>query len=66
MKINNMGSIYQINNKLIIDGKEIEKPKSIFFSNTICQIDNKIYINGKELKNGKWRYTLKSLFHSIF
>lgn len=61
-----MTSIYQINNKLIVDGKEIEKPKSVFFKNTVCQINNKLYINGKEWKNGKWRYTFKSLFYSIF
>lgn len=61
-----MSSIYQTNNKLIVDGKEIEKPKSIFFQNTVCQINDKLYVNGKQFKNGKWRYTLKSLFYSIF
>lgn len=61
-----MSKIYLINGKLIVDEKEIELPKSALFHNIICKINNKIYINGKELKNGKWRYTLKSLFYSIF
>lgn len=61
-----MSSITQINNRLFIDGQEIKQPKSLFFKNTICQINNKVYINGKELKNEKWKYTLKSLFYTIF
>lgn len=61
-----MSSICQINNKLYIDGKEIEKPKSIFFKNTVSQIDNKIYINGKELKEGEWKYTLRAIFSCMF
>lgn len=61
-----MGCIHQNNNKLYIDGIEVEKPKSLFFDNCICQINDKVYINGKEKVNGKWRYTLKSLFYTIF
>lgn len=59
-------SIIQINDRLIINGEEIEQPKSLFFKNTICQINGNVYINGKEFKNGKWKYTFKSLFFSIF
>ena len=58
-------NIAQINNELFINGKKIEQPKSLFFNNTICQINNKIYINGKEFKRGKWRYSLKSIIHTI-
>ncbi len=61
-----MSSIVQINNKLIINGKEVEQPKSLFFKNTVCQINDKVYINGKQLKDGKWRYTFKSLFFTLF
>lgn len=61
-----MANIIQIANKLFIDGEEIEKPKSIIFNDIVCQINNKIYINGKEFKKGKWKYTLKSLFYTIF
>lgn len=58
--------IIQQNNKTFINGKEIEMPKSIFFSNTIVQKNKKTYLNGKEFKNGKWKYTIKSLINTIF
>lgn len=56
----------QVNDKLIINGEEIEYPKSLFFKNTICTINEKIYINGKEKINGKWKYTINSIFHTLF
>lgn len=56
----------QINGRLFINGKEIELPKSLFFKNTINTINNKIYINSKEFKNGKWKYTIKSVFYTLF
>ena len=62
----NVSVIIQQNNKTFINGKEIEMPESIFFSNTIVQKNKKIYLNGKELKNGKWKYTIKSIANSIF
>ena len=61
-----MASVQQINGKLYIDGKEVEQPKSIFSGNIMVQINDKVYINGKELINGKWKYTFRSLFHTIF
>ena len=63
MKVIN--SVIQCNNKIYINGKEVEQPKSLFFNNQIC-MDGKVYINGKEYKKGKWRYTFKSLYRSIF
>ena len=59
-------SILQIDNKLWVDGKRVEKPKSLFFENCVVQSNNKIYINGKEFKKGKWKYTLRSLFNTLF
>jgi len=59
-------SIIQQNNKTFINGKEIDMPNSIFFSNTIVQNNKKTYLNGKEFKNGKWKYTFKSLINTIF
>lgn len=55
-----------MNGETYINGEKIEMPKSMFFKNTICQVNNKAYINGKEQKNGKWKYTIKSLFYTIF
>jgi len=58
--------ITQKNNKIFINGKEIEMPESMFFRNTMVHNNNKTYLNGKEFKNGKWRYTIKSLVNTIF
>ena len=61
-----MANVLQIGNKLFINGKEIEKPKSLFFKNSVCMSNNKLYINGKEFKNGKWKYTLNSILYTLF
>ena len=62
----NYQSIVQKNNELWINGKKVEQPKSLFFKNCVCQVNGKTYINGKELKKGKWKYTLKSIFNTLF
>lgn len=56
-------TIRQEDDRLWINGEEIEMPKSIFFKNCLIQRNGKNYINGKEwiASQGKWRYTLKSL-----
>lgn len=59
-------NVIQYNNKLFIDGKEIKQPKSLFFKNCVCTVNNKIYVNGKEQIKGKWKYTIKSIFHTLF
>lgn len=35
-----MINVLQIGNKIFINGKEIEKPKSLFFSNSVCMGNN--------------------------
>ena len=59
-------NIVQKDNELYINGKRVEQPKSLFFKNCICQVNDKTYINGKEFKKGKWKYTLKSIFNTLF
>ena len=59
-------TIEQKGNELWINGKKIEQPKSLFFKNCIIQSNNKTYINGKEFINGKWKYTLRSIFNTLF
>lgn len=61
-----MANIYQINNELYINGVKIEQPKSLFFKNCVCRVNNKVYINGKEFKNGKWKYTIRSIINTLF
>ncbi len=59
-------TITQSGNKLWINDKEIEQPKSLFFNNCLRLVDNKVYINGKEFKNGKWKYTIRSIINTLF
>ena len=62
----NIQSMVQINNELWINGEKVNQPKSSFFKNCVVQVNGKVYINGKALINGKWKYTLKSVFHTLF
>lgn len=62
---NGYNSVMQLNGKTYINGEEVNV-KSLFFKNTIVQNNNKVYINGKEKKNGKWKYTLRSIFNTLF
>lgn len=62
---NGYNTITQINGKIYINGQEVNA-KSLFFKNSMVMNNNKVYINGKEKKNGKWKYTLKSIFNTLF
>ena len=59
-------TITQINDELWINGEKIDVPKSWFFKNCFVQCNGKNYINGKEKKEGKWCYTLRSIWNSLF
>lgn len=53
------------NNKIYIDGQYItDFPQGN--SNNITMINNHIFINGYELINGKWKKTLRALWHKYF
>lgn len=62
----NYQSIVQKDNELWINGVKVKQPKSLFFKNSVCQVNDKTYINGKEFKKGKWKYTLRSIFNTLF
>lgn len=52
-------------NKVWIDGKELP-PVPGKSPHSITQIDNKVYIDGFEFKKGKWRRTIKAIWHLWF
>lgn len=67
--INQNGNVItQVNDELWINGEKIDVPKSLFFKNCFVQCNGKNYINGKKWddKAGVWKYTFKSLWHTIF
>lgn len=55
-------------NTLIVNGNRYELPKRIQNKNGRCltQINDKIYVDSYEFKDGKFRWSLAALLHSIF
>lgn len=50
-------------NSVVINGVEYFLPGR-GCNSTI--IDGKVFVNGYELKNGKWKKTIKAIFHKYF
>jgi len=77
-QVNNFGQVNNINNSVVssntsivvvgnevtIDGVKIPPCPGKGHSSTI--INNKVYLNGYELINGKWKKTLRALWHKWF
>lgn len=67
-----MNNIQQSNNSIIIgnrvwiDGKELPPVPIKCRGHSVTTIDNKVYIDGYEFKKGKWRRTLRALWHLWF
>ena len=57
-------NIVVIGNKVIVNGKEL--PPCPAKGNNVTTINGKVYIDGYEFKRGKWRKTLKALWHKFF
>lgn len=57
-------NIIVFGNRVIIDGVEIPPCPRKGHNSTV--INGKIYLNGYEWKNGKWRVTIKSIWHLFF
>ena len=51
-------------NRVAINGVELPPVPSKGYNSTV--INGKVYIDGYEFKNGKWRRTLKALWHLLF
>lgn len=52
--------------KVYINGVSYNLPKAFIGGTSVTTINGKVYVNGYELKNGKWKITLRSLFHLFF
>ena len=69
-----MNSIQQSNDKVVmvignrvwINGEELPPVPTKRKGSCVTQIDGKVYIDGYEFKKGKWRRTLKALWHLWF
>ena len=53
-----------IDGKIVVDGKELPPCPGIHRNTTI--INNKVFVDGYEFKDGKWKKTLRALWHKWF
>ena len=63
----NDSSSYVIGNTVVLKGKQLPPPPS--YNTGYCRIvmsDDKVFINGYEWKDGKWKRTLRALWHLWF
>ncbi len=51
-------------NKVTINGVELPPAPSKGYCSTV--INGNVYIDGYEFKNGKWKRTLRALWHLLF
>ena len=55
-----------ITNRVWINGEELPPVPTKRKNHCSTQINGKVYIDGYEFKKGKWRRTLKALWHLLF
>lgn len=55
-----------VGNRVWINGEELPPVPTKRKGSSVTQIDDNIYINGYEFKKGKWKRTLKALWHLWF
>ena len=64
MNFQHSGNVIVINNEVYINGEKM--PSCPTEGNNVSIVDNKVFIDGYELINGKWKRTLKALWHKWF
>ena len=58
------GNVIVQGNRVVVDGKVLPPVPSTGYNSTV--IDGKVYIDGYEFKDGKWKKTLRALWHRWF
>lgn len=62
--MNNNNTTVVVGNRILVNGEEL--PPCPTNGHNVTQINGKVYIDGYEYKQGKWRRTLKALWHLWF
>ena len=62
--ISSNSEVVVIGNEVVINGIKLPPCPAKGHNSTI--IDNKVYLNGYEFVNGRWKKTLKALWHKWF
>lgn len=66
IQYSNNNSSVVIGNRVWINGVELPPVPTKRKNHCSTQINDKVYIDGYEFKKGKWRRTLKALWHLWF
>ncbi len=66
MNIQYSNSSFIIGNRVWINGEELPPVPTNRKHHCFTQINGKVYIDGYEFKKGKWRRTLRALWHLWF
>lgn len=59
-----LGRVVVVGNRVFINGNEL--PPCPATGRNVSTINGKVYIDGWEYKKGKWRRTLKAIWHIFF
>lgn len=59
-----VGNVIVQGSRVIVDGDILPPVPSPGYNTTV--IDGKVYIDGYEFKDGKWKKTLRALWHKWF
>ena len=51
--------------RIVVNGIEIQVPPK-FKANSVTIVDNRLFVGGYEYINGKWKRTLRALWHKWF
>ena len=51
-------------NTIIVNGVRLPNPPT--GSHSVMIINDRVYVDGYEFKNGKWKRTLRALWHLLF
>ena len=51
--------------RIVVNGVEIQNPPK-FKANSVTIVDSRLFVGGYEYINGKWKRTLKALWHKWF
>ena len=62
--ISSNSGVAVIGNEVVINGVKLPPCPAKGYNSTV--INNKVYLNGYEFVNGKWKKTLRALWHKLF
>lgn len=60
-----LDDVIMLPNSVMINGVQLPPCPAKKYTN-VTQINGKVFINGYEFKHGKWKRTLRALWHYIF